>query len=220
MRPLQIPVPSAPDSLDPPVLLEGVLHEPARALRGSALVCHPHPAFGGTMEIPLVVALAEALSGEGYRTLRFNFRGVGGSTGRPTGGEAESEDVRAGLAWLAADGAPPAHVVGYSFGAAVSLLAAAAGAPVASLTLIGLPTVILETDDAYLAAIAAFTARPAAPILCLAGEQDQFCQEPFLRKHLTGPSSRIELLPGLGHFFDEQAQAGLCARTLEFLRSI
>lgn len=213
----RVRIPSAPE---PEVVLEGALHEPASSARGQALVCHPHPAFGGSMEVPLVVALAEALAAAGYRALRFNFRGVGGSTGRPTGGEDEGRDILAALAWLRAQDARPVHAVGYSFGAALSLVAASEDAPLASLTLIGLPTTLLETD-ARIDRLAAFVAREDRPaILCLAGEADQFCEARFLTARFVGPRIAIEILPGMGHFFDERGVALLCARTLAFVGSL
>ncbi|MCU1280588.1 MAG: Alpha/beta hydrolase, partial [bacterium] len=69
----------------------------ARVVDGApaAVVCHPHPAFGGRMDSPLVVALADAFAAAGWSTLRFNFRGLEQSEGTPTGGIAEHEDVGA-----------------------------------------------------------------------------------------------------------------------------
>ncbi len=220
-RPVAIRIPAAASRDEGgEVLLEGVLHAPASAARGSALVCHPHPAFGGHMDVPLVVGLAEALAGAGYRALRFNFRGVGGSRGTPTGGVSEGADVLAALAWLAEEDPAPAHAVGYSFGAALSLVAASEGARLASLTLIGLPTTLLETD-ARIDRLAAFVARDDRPaILCLAGEQDQFCEAGFLRARFSGPRIQIEILPGLGHFFDAAGVAILCERTLAFVAAV
>ncbi|MGZ3405418.1 MAG: hypothetical protein ACXVAN_03175, partial [Polyangia bacterium] len=63
----------------------------ARLVDGApaAVVCHPHPAFGGRMDNPLVVALADACAAAGFSTVRFNFRGLDGSEGTPTGGVQE-----------------------------------------------------------------------------------------------------------------------------------
>ena len=69
-------------------------------LRGAAVVCHPHPQHGGTMHTKAVFRAAQALAGVGFDALRFNFRGVGTSTGSYGGGPGEEEDVRAVLlAW-------------------------------------------------------------------------------------------------------------------------
>jgi alpha/beta superfamily hydrolase len=76
--------------------LEAILEEPEhQEAVEAAVVCHPHPAFGGRMDNPLVVALAEACAAAGFSTVRFNFRGLDGSEGTPTGGLAEHEDVAA-----------------------------------------------------------------------------------------------------------------------------
>src|ERR1700760_3100739 len=98
-----------------------------------AVVCHPHPAFGGRMDTPLVLDLADALAAAGWATLRFNFRGLEGSGGKPTGGQAEHEDVAAAVAWARAAGAPRVALVGYSFGALMAARAVADGAHVAAL---------------------------------------------------------------------------------------
>lgn len=104
------------------IRLEGRLREPAGTPRGVALLLHPHPAFGGTMDVWLLPAIAERLAADGWATLRLNFRGVGGSGGAQTGGRAEELDARAGLDWLVRGwpGAPTA-VVGWSFGAMIGL---------------------------------------------------------------------------------------------------
>ena len=72
-----------------PIRLEGVLHlpEPADEKAPLAILCHPHPIGGGSMDVPLIVILAEQLAQAGFAALRFNFRGVGRSSGISTGGE-------------------------------------------------------------------------------------------------------------------------------------
>src|SRR5438477_382290 len=109
--PVDIPVPGEGFSL------EGLLEGPSDG--GRVVVCHPHPGFGGTMHIPFVVAMARALAAAGLRVLRFNFRGIGGSGGTPTGGLAEDRDVRAACALLrgAAPETSGVAIAGYSFGA-------------------------------------------------------------------------------------------------------
>jgi alpha/beta superfamily hydrolase len=104
--------------------LECLLKRPAAQPGGgsAAVVCHPHPQFGGTMHNKVVHAAAEALVGVGLPTLRFNFRGVGRSTGSHDGGAGEQDDLRAVLDHLASlyPGAP-LLVAGYSFGSFVGL---------------------------------------------------------------------------------------------------
>src|SRR5881397_2207959 len=89
---------------------------------GGVVICHPHPLYGGDMDNPVVVRVAEVCSELGLATLRFNFRGVGASTGHHGHGRDERHDVAAALAHLASvlpTGAP-LGLVGYSFGAAMA----------------------------------------------------------------------------------------------------
>lgn len=97
-------------------------HPAGTPARGAAVVCHPHPLFGGTLHNKVVHAAAEALVGLGLPALRFNFRGVGRSAGRHDHGRGESDDLRAviGEAARRFPGAP-ILVAGYSFGAWVGL---------------------------------------------------------------------------------------------------
>lgn len=99
-------------------LIEGLL------ARGSApeavVVTHPHPLYGGDMRSGVVEAAVRAYHRRGYTTLRFNFRGVGRSTGRYAQGLGEQEDVLGALAFLTGKGASALDLVGYSFGAWVN----------------------------------------------------------------------------------------------------
>src|SRR5437870_289097 len=80
--------------------LEAILKEPVGARRGAALVCHPHPLGGGTMHNKVVYRAAAGLLEAGLTTLRFNFRGVGLSTGTHDEGRGERDDVRAAVDYL------------------------------------------------------------------------------------------------------------------------
>lgn len=77
--------------------LEALLEEPEGAAREAALVCHPHPLYGGTMHNKVVYRLARGLRRSGSVVLRFNFRGVGRSEGTHAHGAGEVEDARAAL---------------------------------------------------------------------------------------------------------------------------
>ncbi len=102
--------------------LEGLLEEPEVAVRDIALVCHPHPLYGGTMHNKVVNRLARGLRRQGSVVLRFNFRGVGKSEGVYDHGEGETEDARAALKWLRSRYPDLPHTLaGFSFGSRVVL---------------------------------------------------------------------------------------------------
>src|SRR5207302_1337728 len=80
--------------------LEALLNAGTEAATHAALVCHPHPLFGGTLHNKVVFHTMKALNGFGFPVLRFNFRGTGLSQGDHDGGDGEVEDVRTALDWL------------------------------------------------------------------------------------------------------------------------
>jgi hypothetical protein len=102
------------------VLLETVLDEAPRA-EGSMVLCHPHPQHGGTMRAPILGAIAKRAVSEGYKVLRFNFRGIGNSTGSYGDGTGEMNDIAAAVDWMTSRAAPIAGIAGWSFGAAAAL---------------------------------------------------------------------------------------------------
>lgn len=159
-----------------------------------ALVCHPHPLFGGTMDNKVVTTTARALQGTGMATLRFNFRGVGASVGAYDSGTGETEDARAVAQWGAARWpGRPLMLAGFSFGAWVALRLAQSLQPVRLLTI---APPIGRFDFTGLAA-------PACPWLILQGEADEVVDAGAVRAWAaTQPAQvRLELLPGVGHFF-------------------
>ena len=117
--------------------LETLLEVPAAGapVGGFAVVCHPHPLHGGTMQNKVVHTLARALQEAGIATLRFNFRGVGASAGSYDEGRGEIEDALAVIAYGRARWPGAAlTLAGFSFGAQVALLAAPSSAPARLIT--------------------------------------------------------------------------------------
>ncbi|MFZ0641046.1 MAG: alpha/beta fold hydrolase [Candidatus Acidiferrales bacterium] len=118
--------------------------------RRVAVVCHPHPLFGGTMHNKVVFQLAKSLHQEGAPVLRFNFRGAGLSEGKHDKGRGESGDVQAALDYLASEfPGKPILLAGFSFGAYVGLRVGCADTRVAELVGAGLP--VNDSDLSYLA---------------------------------------------------------------------
>jgi alpha/beta superfamily hydrolase len=103
--------------------LEAILEKPEDVpARSLALVCHPHPLFGGTMHNKVVYRLARGLRRSGAAVLRFNFRGVGRSQGEHDQGVGEADDARVALDWLRARFPGVPHVLaGFSFGSRIIL---------------------------------------------------------------------------------------------------
>lgn len=105
--------------------IEAALADPGPSRRGIAVIAHPHPLYGGTMDNKVVTTLARAFEGEGFAAVRFNFRGVGQSAGAFDEGEGETDDAVAVAKWaLAALGQSPLWLAGFSFGAAIQARAA------------------------------------------------------------------------------------------------
>src|SRR5260221_12424431 len=103
--------------------LEGLLANPGRGAP-AAVVCHPHPMYGGSMHNNVVEAILAAMWQAGYTTLRFNFRGVGASEGEHDGGPGEGDDAVAGMTFLMAQQGvrkEGAAMAGYSFGGMVAV---------------------------------------------------------------------------------------------------
>jgi alpha/beta superfamily hydrolase len=181
-----------------PLQLEGILHLPSGKGKGpSAVVCHPHSLYGGSMEVPLVVAIAEELAQRGVVALRFNFRGVGRSRGTYADGEGEIADVAGALDFL--EGQKKADrerlcLVGYSFGAGVGLRHAENDPRIAAVAVVA-PYVENPSDDL----LRSYT----KPKLFLVGEDDTVCPTEWLRAFVAPlpEPKELRILPGTDHFF-------------------
>jgi alpha/beta superfamily hydrolase len=179
--------------VEPGVTLAGRLAVPDGA-RGGIAVCHPHPLYGGDMDNPVVVRAVEIASAAALTTIRFNFRGVGASSGAHGGGEAEQRDLRAALARLRQTTRGPAIVAGYSFGSLVAADVAAAN-DVAGVALIAPPVGV--GPSRRLPALP-----PHLPLAIIVGSHDQYCPpDATARLRSELPTAEVTVIDGADHFF-------------------
>ncbi|HVB46969.1 MAG TPA: alpha/beta fold hydrolase [Burkholderiales bacterium] len=169
--------------------IECVIESPAAAARGIALVAHPHPLYGGTLENKVVQALARAFVELGYQALRPNFRGVGASEGAYGEGRGEVEDLAAVLEHARRElGDLPLALAGFSFGAVMQARLAARANP-ERLVLVGLAVNHFEA--------------PAVPAdtLLVHGELDETVPLQQVLDWARPQDLPVILVPGADHFF-------------------
>ena len=195
--------------VDDQVELEGWFR-PGEA--GGALVLHPHPLYGGDMHNNVVEALAGACQQAGWAALRFNFRGVGRSSGSHAGGVGEQDDAAAAWQWLAGRAPGPRVVMGYSFGALVGALAAPRLAGLAGAVWVSPPYIIAPLPE---------WPPDGPPLLALAGDQDQFGNLAALKAHMDalGALGTLHVYPGGDHFWFGNESA-LSSKIVPFLKKI
>jgi uncharacterized protein len=154
--------------------LEALLNAGLPNATHAALVCHPHPLYGGTLHNRVVFHAMKALNSFGFPVLRFNFRGAGLSEGEHASGIGELEDVRAALDWLEREFTLPVIFAGFSFGAVVGLRAAHSDDRVRALIALGLPAVRFadRMDDRVYDF--EFLRTSTKPKLFVSGSRDQF----------------------------------------------
>jgi len=180
--------------------LEALLNAGTPEATHAALVCHPHPVFGGTLHNKVVFHAMKALNGFGFPVLRFNFRGAGLSEGLHDHGNGEAEDVRAALDWLEREYTLPLIFAGFSFGAAVGLRVACPDDRVKAL--IGLGTPIAPVDDRNYEFT--FLQSCAKPKLFVSGTRDQFGPKAKLQAMVDAlpEPKRLVLIDSADHFFE------------------
>jgi uncharacterized protein len=177
--------------------LEAILWKPASGVTPllAALVCHPHPVFGGTMHNKVVYQAAKSLDGLGLAVLRFNFRGAGLSAGTHDRGLGEQEDVRTALDFLAGEfPSMPLLLAGFSFGCWVGLRVGCAEERVTEL--IGLGTPVNNMDFSYLQ-------NCPKPKLFVHGSNDQFGAREKIEALVASlpEEKRLVVVPDADHFF-------------------
>lgn len=195
----RLAIPGPAGDLEALIETPAVQDAEARPVRAYAVVCHPHPLQGGTLDNKVVYTVARTLGQLGAAAIRFNFRGVGASAGRYDDGRGEAADTLAAIdfgrqrwphaaLWLG----------GFSFGGAVAVRIAAE-ARAARLVLVAPGITVIDVDA---------SAVPACPWLIVQGDADEVVPPEAVlgwARSLTPapgvPAPEVRLLPGVGHFF-------------------
>jgi uncharacterized protein len=185
--------------------LEALLNAGAEDASHAALVCHPHPLFGGTLHNKVVFHTMKALNTFGFPVLRFNFRGAGLSHGEHDEGSGEVEDVRAALNWLDAEFHLPLVFAGFSFGAAVGLRAACSDSRVKAAIAVGIPAgPVAAGTEVPRTYTLDFLRECAKPKLFVSGARDQFGPRATLAALVASvpEPKKLVLIEGADHFFE------------------
>jgi uncharacterized protein len=173
--------------------LEALIDDAVDAERVIVL-CHPHPQYGGSMHDGVLDTIAGVARRHGFATIRFNFRGVGESSGTYANGVGEVDDLLAVVGWARALGEKPLWIGGYSFGSNIAWRALDRCGDVEGVVLVAPPVARMD-----------FSARPSrvAKLTILAGDRDDFVDEGDLDRwaRAAAPGARVVTIPNADHFF-------------------
>ncbi len=176
------------------LLIEGLLNKSTEDK--GVVICHPHSLMGGSMHNNVVQAIQEAYAAEQYSTLRFNFRGVGGSTGVYDEGRGEQEDILAACKYLQGIGISEISFAGYSFGSWVgSKIIEKGDHPFAATIFISPPISYFDFNFFKLA-------NKIDMIVC--GNNDQFCDIGILKQQVNNVNLNLKIIPYTDHFYIEK----------------
>ena len=185
--------------------LEALLNAGADNATHAALVCHPHPLFGGTLHNKVVFHTMKALHSFGFPALRFNFRGAGLSHGEHDQGIGEVDDVRTAMDWLDREFHLPLIFAGFSFGAAVGLRASYDDERVRALIGVGAPVApVAEASEEPRVYTFDFLRECTKPKLFVSGARDQFGPRAKLEAMVNSlpEPKRLVVIEGADHFFE------------------
>jgi alpha/beta superfamily hydrolase len=185
--------------------LEALLNAGAENATHAAVVCHPHPLFGGTLHNKVVFHTMKALHSFGFPVLRFNFRGAGLSHGEHDQGIGEVDDVRTALDWLDREFHLPLIFAGFSFGAAVGLRASYDDERVRALIGVGAPVAPVAADSEEPRVYTFdFLRECTKPKLFVSGARDQFGPRAKLEAMVNSipEPKKLVVIEGADHFFE------------------
>lgn len=175
--------------------LEALLEAPQNTdVTGCAVVCHPHPLHGGTMQNKVAHTLARSFTRQGFVALRFNFRGVGESAGEFDEGRGECDDVLAAVEWLTSQlQGLPLWISGFSFGAAMAIHAAVKRTPAG----------LISIAPAVVRVSAPRSTQPDCPWLIVQGDQDELVDvdETITWVNELDPGPEVQIFEATEHFF-------------------
>ncbi|MBV1877869.1 MAG: alpha/beta hydrolase [Pseudomonadales bacterium] len=192
-----------------------------------AVLCHPHPQYGGSMQDNVVSLLSRSFVSNGISGLRFNFRGVGGSAGHYGDGVGEVEDILAVLSWCSINyPAAKLYLCGYSFGAMMVLKSLPR---IAELEVRALQAVILVAPPVQMMSE---QVKITCPLLVLVGAEDKIVDSEAVLATLSSSASSaaqseqqekalvdVKILPGADHFFAGQ-DAVLLGHMADFIQNV
>lgn len=177
--------------------IEALRDTPDGVSKGVAIVAHPHPLFGGTMDNKVVQTLARAFVQCGWTVVRFNFRGVGASAGEHDAGNGEARDFCQVVAHVAAQG--PLAIAGFSFGSFVASHAVQTLWPTRTIE-----KVVFVGTAAQRFTVAALPTELHDRTLVVHGEQDDTVSLASVMDWARPQSLPVTVVPGGGHFFHGQ----------------
>ena len=190
--------------------IEGRLAEGSQP--GAVVITHPHPLYGGDMHNNVIAAVSRTYQEIGATTLRFNFRGVGGSQGNHDDGIGEQEDVGAAIAHLSDSGIRQIDLAGYSFGAWVNALAVNDGLKVDNMIMVSPPVAFIDFKS---------ISNLNSLKLIVTGSRDDIAPADMVEKLYPtwNPSTKFEVIDGADHFYGGY-QDKLEAVLADFLKSM
>ncbi len=173
------------------LIIEALQHKSASSQ--GVIICHPHPLMGGSMYNNVVEAIVRAFAAIDLTTLRFNFRGVGASTGSYDEGRGETQDIISVYEYLKKEGLSQIYFAGYSFGAWVGAKLLEEKENIFSHT-----TLISPPDNHY-----AFNINNLKNVidLIICGDADDYCQIKNIKSQLKDVKTAVEIISGADHFY-------------------
>lgn len=165
----------------------------------AVVVCHPHPQYGGNMDNMVVTSIADAFFNSNFTTLRFNFRGVGNSSGAFDDGIGEQEDVLSAIQYLKESGFTDIWLAGYSFGSKITASVVSNGVQIKDHIMVAPPVNFMSFED---------VSNLPQTGLIITGEFDEFAPPKMVEQHIANWKihPQFEVIDDCDHFFSTGIQ--------------